>query len=265
MIESSGERMNTFTFENYPDIRDLTRKLSQDMQARLSGHLEAVKAHFRPASVFGSHISAGSKSPGQESPRNAAAAFAQLAANYKQVAASPALNLDPALPDPIDVHFATPILCPFVYQHPITTPAGTKRLTVTDPFRFVVAFPDYPYSELRNLVLNKGSKEKLSGFVLHYLVLNYLVTQNKRLLSLFEDLRFPIRSEGLEELGGLPVTILAAPAGSVRPPDAFLLQITKFAGTDSAEELVNLEAWDQLSDPVADWYRGEAAKFPDLK
>ena len=252
------------TYENYPDIRDLTRKLSHDMQTRVGGHLETLKSHFRPGPVFGSHLTSGSKASGLENPRTAAAAFAQLAAQYKQVAVSSPFNLDPVLPDAININFATPILSPFVYQHQIGSPAGAKRLTVTAPFRFVLAFPDYAFSDMRNVVNSRASKDKLIEFVLHYVVLNYLVVQNKRLLSLFEDLRFPIQTETFDDLGSLPITIIEGPAGSVRPADAFLMQLSKFSGTDHAEELVDLVAWNSLSDPLLEWFRGEAAKFPGI-
>lgn len=252
--------MNTFTFENYPDIRDLTRKLSKDIQSRIGGHLETVKTHFRPGPVFGQHLSSGSKSSAPENPRNASAAFAQFTALFKQVAVSAPLNLDPELPDAIDISFAAPVLCPFIYQHDVATPSGTRRLSVTAPFRFVLAFPEYRFSDLHTAV--RGPKDKLREFVLHYMVLNYLVMQNKRLLNLFEDLRFPIRSECFGEFGPLPITLITAPAGSIRPPDAFMAQVCKFAGTDAAEELADLDAWGEITDPVADWFREEAAKFP---
>ncbi len=256
--------MNNLSFETFPDIRDLTRKLSQDVQSRIGGHLDAVKPHFRPGPVFGPHLSSGSKSASLENPRNAATAFAQLGALYKQVAVSPALNLDPTLPDAIDIQFATPVLFPFTYDHQIAAAAGPKRLTVTAPFRFVLGFPDYSFSDLRSLVNSRGSKDKLFEFVLHYLVINYLAVQNKRVLALFEDLRFPIRTASLDEFGTLPITTIEAPAGSVRPPDTFLLQVSKFSGSDQAEELVDFDAWSKMPDPLLEWFRGEAAKFPEV-
>jgi hypothetical protein len=38
-------------------------------------------------------------------------------------------------------------------------------------------------------------------------------------------------------------------------------QVCKFLGTDSAEELVDLDAWGNLPDPLAGWFRGEAGAF----
>jgi len=251
--------MSHITLETYPDIRDLTRKMSTDMQARIGGHLETIKSHFRPAAVFGAHLSPGSKSA--ENPKNAATAFAQFTALFKQIAVDTHLNIEPSLPEAIDIHFGTPILCPFVYEHAVPSPAGNKRITVTAPFRFVLTFPDYPFTDLRALVASRTAKDKLHTFVLHYTVLNFVVMQNKRLLSLFDDLRFPIRSENVDEFGALPITTISAPAGSVLPPDAVVAQVRKFLGTDAAEELVDLDAWCKLADPLQVWFREEAAKL----
>jgi hypothetical protein len=253
--------MENITLENYPDIRDLTRKMSKDLQVRIGGHLETIKTHFRPAPVFGSHLSSWSKSSGPENPKNTEAAFAQLRALFKQIAVSPQLNVEPSLPDTIDINFATPALFPFVYQHAISTAAGTKQVKVTAPFRFVLAHPEYSFSDLQALVNSRASKDELHTFVLNYALLNCVVMQNKRLLSLFEDLRFPIRSECFDEFGALPITTISAPAGSVRPPDAVIAQVCKFLGTDLAEELVDLDSWGKLPDPLAGWFRGEAAGF----
>jgi len=257
-----GFRMNNVTFENYPEIRDLTRKLSQDMQSRIASHLDVVKTHFRPAPVFGAHLTSGSNS--SENPRAAAEAFAQLTSIYKQIAASPVFNLDTTLPDPIDITFATPVVFPYVYLHDVTTRSGPKRLTVAVPFRFVIAFPDYPFHELRSLTGSRGPKQKLRDFVLHYAVLNQVAMQNRKLLTLFEDLRLPIRSAALDEFGPLPITTIEAPAGSIRPEDSFLLQLAKFSGSDSAEELVDVEAWNKLADPMLEWFRREAGRVDAL-
>ena len=252
--------MQNVTLENYSDIRDRTRKISEDIRCRIGGHLETVKTHFRSGPVFGSYVLSGSKLSGQENPRNASAAFAQLMAFFKQIAVSTPFNLDPKLPDAIEISPATPVLCPFMYQHQISTPAGTKPLIVTTPFRFVLAFPEYSFGDLRGLISSRGPKDKLREFVLHYIVLNYVVMQNKRLLSLFEDMRFPIRSECFEEFGALPITTISAPATSVRSSDAVVAQICKFSGTDTAEELADFENWNRQPDPLAELFQEEAAK-----
>lgn len=252
--------MNTeVTLETYSDIRDLTRKIGADCQARISGYLDTVKHHFRFGTTFGACLS-GSKSGLPETPRNAVAAVAQFAAAFKQIAESTPLNIDPKLPEGVDGDPGPPILCPFTYQHDLSLPTGTKRLTVAKPLRFVLAFPGYPFSELWT-VASRGPKEKLRDFVFRYAALNYVVMQNKGLLRLFDDLRFPIRSESFETFGALPITTVSAPAGSLLPPSSVVAQICKFSGTDTAEELVDFEAWNMLPDPFTVFFAGLANQF----
>jgi len=247
--------MNEITLENYPDLRDFTRKFSEDIQTRLSGHIQIAYSQFRPAGVLGSYVKA------KENPKNAAADFAQFKTFFKEIAVSAALSLDPNLPEALDINPARPVLSPFLYRHSISTPAGAKHLTVMAPLRFVIAFPDYPFTDLRSMVSSRQTKDKFWDFVLHYALLNYVVMKNKPLLQLFEDLRFPIRSERFDEFGALPITTIVAPAGTVRAPDALLAQVCKFSGTDTAEELIDVDAWNRLRDPLADRFREEAAKF----
>ena len=254
--------MESITLENYPDIRDLTRKMSKDLQVRMGGHLETIKTHFRPAPVFGSHLSSFSKSSALENPKNAEVAFAQLKALFKQIAISAQLNVEPSLPDAIDINFATPALFPFVYRHAILTAAGTRHLTVTAPFRFVLAYPEYSFSDLRTLVDSHGSKNELHTFVLQYAVLNYIVMQNKRRLC--RCLKICASPSVLStSMSSAPCRLRRSQRRiPVRPPDAVVAQVCKFLGTDSAEEaFVDLGAWSKLPDPLADWFRGEAAGF----
>jgi hypothetical protein len=245
--------MNNVTLQNYPDLRDLTRVMSEDLQARINGYIEMVSANFRPATVFGSSTGA--------RPAGSAEALAQFTASFKEIAGANPLNVETTLPEVLDFNFAKPSISVFTYQHSITTPTGAKRLTVTAPFRFILTFPDFPFAELRTLVATHGSKEKLHSFVLHYAVLNFVILRNKRLVRLFEDLRFPLRSERFEEFGALPITTISAPAGTVRPPDELITQINRLSGADTAEELADVEAWGKLPDPLEDRFREEATKF----
>lgn len=246
--------MNNVTLLNYPDLRDLTRTVSEELQSRVNGYIETVSNHFRPASAFGG---AGST----ENSRAAQDAFAEFTAAFKSVAGSSTFNVDSSPPAVADLTYAKPVVCPFTYLHSIAAPQGAKRFTITAPFRFVLAFPEYRFHDLRAQVSGRGSREKLREFVLYYTVLNFLVMRNKKLLRVFDDLRFPIRSERIDEFGALPITTIAAPAGTLRPPDELILQLARLSGIDTAEEVADVEAWGRLPDPLEDRFREEAAKF----
>src|SRR5436853_7531015 len=98
--------MSNITLENYPDVRDLTRSFSEDIQLRVNGYIETLSAHFRPGAVFGSYVSSGSKGSGnQENPAKASAAFTQFATVFKEIAGTAPLSLDPQLPTVIEINY----------------------------------------------------------------------------------------------------------------------------------------------------------------
>lgn len=224
------------TIGDFPKLRTRTRELAAKLQPRLDDHLLMIKEQFRPAAVFGSAVSPGAK----DGAKDGGLALVQFRKAWADVAAS--LNVSEDLPEGLGLNSAKPILCPFVYQHRITTPEGSKDVTVKNPLRFILTYPDYPYDGLLGLVGAADKRPKLREFALHYTALNFIVTQNRRLLALFEDLRYPVGSERNERLGQMPITTLAAPYATVRPSDDLIAMICDFSGSDTVEEVVDADA-----------------------
>lgn len=223
------------TIGDFPKLRTRTRELAARLQPRLDDHLQMIKEQFRPVAVFGSAVSPGSK----DGAKDGGLALAQFRKAWTDVAAS--LNLSEDLPEGLGLNSAKPILCPFVYRHRITTPEGGKDITVKNPLRFVLTYPDYPYDALLGLI-GGPDKTKLREFALHYTALNFIVTQNRRLLALFDDLRYPVRPEKNERLGSMPITTLATPYATTRPPDDVIALICDFSGSDTVEEVMDADA-----------------------
>lgn len=224
------------TIGDFPKLRTRTRELAAKLQPRLDDHLQMIKEQFRPVAAFGSAVSPGVK----DGARDGGLALAQFREVWNGVAAS--LNVSEDLPEGLGLNSAKPILCPFVYQHRITTPEGSKNITVKSPLRFVLTYPDYPYDALLGLMGASDKRPKLREFALHYTALNFIVTQNRRLLALFEDLRYPVRSEKNERLGSMPITTIAAPYATARPSDDVIGLICDFSGSDTVEEVVGADA-----------------------
>jgi hypothetical protein len=224
------------TIGDFPKLRTRTREMAAKLQPRLDDHLQMIKEQFRPAVVFGSAVSPGTK----DGAKDGGFALAQFRKVWTDVAAS--LNVSEDLPEGLGLNSAKPILCPFVYQHRITTPEGSKDITVKSPLRFILTYPDYPYDALLGLIGASDKRPKLREFALHYTALNFIVTQNRRLLALFEDLRYPVRSEKNERLGSMPLTTIAAPYATARPSDDVIALICDFSGSDTVEEVVDADA-----------------------
>lgn len=239
---------DSINLDNYADLRDISRQFCGSLQSQITGHLETVRQLFRPASVFGPYLLGSHK----DAPRDASVAYGQFKSFFAEVAATKPLSLDPTVPDAIEIAFGTPVLNPVIYSHEITTRTGPKTVAVTAPLQWVLSFPDQPLSRFRELIsAPKRSVEELHVAALHFAALHFVVTRNPRIQTLFEALRFPIRSERLPQFGDFPFLVLHAPAGSVRPPDDVIAQVCKYSGSDTVEEVLSLEQWSTLADPVA--------------
>jgi hypothetical protein len=241
--------------DNYADLRDISRQFCGSLQAQAVGHLETVRQLFRPAAVFGPYIAGSHK----DAPRDAGAAMAQFKTYFAEVAPGKPLSLDTAVPDMMEINFGTPILNAVTYTHEIATRSGPKLVTVTSPLRWVLSFPDYPFNRLLDLLAApKRSVDDIRLFAIHYAVLHFVVNRNPRIQTLFEALRFPIRSERVAQLGEFPLLVLRPPAGTVRPPDDVIAQVCKYSGSDTVEEILDYGQWANLEDPFAAQFRAVA-------
>jgi hypothetical protein len=239
--------MENLTLDNYAANRDLTRELSEHVQARLGDYLGLLQPQLRPGPIFGSYAG------GKENPKTAATSFAQFKAFFNEMAA--AAKIEPLLAETIDVTCPKPVLTPFVYPHTIASPAGEKRVTVTVPIRFALAYPDFPVAGLQEQIAARVSKAKLQQIALYFALLNFIVMHNKPLLQMFDDLGFPLSTERPAELAGVPLTMVSCPAGSVCPPDNVIAQICRISGANVVEEVADADAWSNLNGQWGDWYR----------
>ena len=232
------------TPSTFPKDRDRTRALIHQIQPRLADHLMALKENFRPGALFGSAIT------GNKDVKDGPAAWLAFIKQFKEIAAS--LHLDPDLPTSVEINSTTPALFPFSYRYSLADAEKPRKVVVKNGLRFVLSFPEYPFDTLVGLVGNLNRKKELRESVLHYAVLNAVVTQNKRLLALFEDLAFPIRTEKVEGLGETPITIVTTPVATVRPPDEVITLICEYSGADVIEEVADFEALSEVRHPYAE-------------
>ncbi len=243
---------NSINLENYADLRDISRQFCGILQAKAVANLETVRALFRPAAVFGPYLLGSHK----DAPRDAAIAIGQFRTYFAEVAATKPLSIDGTLPDQLEITFGTPMLNPCVYAHEVTTRTGPKAVNVTAPLEWVLSFPEYPLTRFRELLAApKRDVDALRAIAIPYAALHFVVARNPQIQTLFEALRFPIRSERIPSLGGFPVMVMRAPAGTVRPPDDVVAQVIKYSGVDAVEEVLDYEQWSNLKDPYAEMFQ----------
>lgn len=178
--------------------------------------------------------------------------FQELLKLYQPLASASALNVQTELKPPLDIYGGSLELFPASYSY---TPEGaTKPIMIVSPLKWVLAFKDLGPQRLRGLVVEhaRSGGNELQGCVLNYLAIHLLAQRRPGPAPILDALRFPISSAAQQELGGLPFVYIAAPLPTVRPPDALMLQITQISGTATFEEIVDVGAISNLSDPLKD-------------
>ena len=78
----------------------------------------------------------------------------------------------------------------------------------------------------------------------------HVAFQQRGVHELFAALRFPVSTHHDPVLGNLPITVISSAAATVRPPDDTIIESTEISGTDTFEEVIDLEAIEKLEDPV---------------
>lgn len=86
--------------------------------------------------------------------------------------------------------------------------------------------------------------------LIEHLIMVLLLKNYKDLAQLFQDLRYEVVIQKLEDLGGLPVVVLKAPIESFLPSDDFILQVTQLSGIPAFQEIIDLDAVEKMPDPL---------------
>jgi hypothetical protein len=80
-------------------------------------------------------------------------------------------------------------------------------------------------------------------------MLHVVLARQTGVANLLEALRFPLSTGKRPEFGELPVPYISSVLTTVRPPDEVIIESTEISGTNSFEEVVNLENLLQFGDP----------------
>ena len=231
MSDSSG---NALTLQELPGLRRRTEAVSRFLREQITLHLETLRPLFGAERVFGKH--AGGKVEVPEGER----ALAELQQNYKPFTRKPY-----DLPETLDTSWLGLVgngleLYPWEYTHPVE---GTA-VTITTPLRWAVNYRNnYTLAQVKAVLEGKQTvrPEYLRQYVVNALVLQSLLARNARLIELFRDLRYEVKSETPAEFKGLPVVTITSTINSFRPADHLISAAVAFSGVPAFIELANLE------------------------
>lgn len=238
--------------QEFLKLRQATEKIANILEKRLKAHLNVLRPLFIPRKLFGTYI----KSSAMQEVPGADKAFAELQEAYAAVCAVPfdlPKKLHPPLPPISNQLEATPL------QYMLQSGEGQQKGTkITCPTKWVLSYrSECPLTRLHAMVSGKESRQAddMRQAIIDHLAMVVFLKNFPALSQLFKDLRYKIETRELSELGGLPVVVLTAPLETFLPPDDFILQVTQLSGIPAFQEIVDLEAVENLHDPLRESLR----------
>jgi hypothetical protein len=227
-------------------LRKLTRAITDVVRVQMTDYLRTLTPLLRPQVVLGEYVQGGYK----EATRKADKAFKDLQALYESVAPAKPFYLQRELNPPLDFPRVGLEITPLDYVHVAQDGSGGRKIKVRSPLTWVLTYTEVPPNRLQELLDNKGrDATELQRFVLSYLVLHLVTTQDKALMQMFEALHFPITTAKVPQFGELPITRIGLPVRTMRPSDAVVIESAELTGMDAFEEIVNVDDVKQLADP----------------
>jgi hypothetical protein len=226
-------------------LRKLTTALSEYFSAQISQHLTHLAPLLNPRLLLGELIR------GEKFTAKGGESFYQeLAALYQSIAPARPFNATLELKPPLDIFGITPEIVPASYSY--VPQGGSKPITIRSPLKWVLSYKDLSPNRLQELIVlhQRSGGLELRSALLHYLVLYLISNKPTGISAVMRSLGYPFAHSTVPEFGKLPLTFVCSPVSSLRPPDEVIVMNTELSGTDTFDEVVNLDELLALADPV---------------
>ncbi len=235
--------------QEFLKLRQATDTISHMLAKRLKDHLSVLKPLFLPRKLLGTYI----KSSSQQEIHGSDKAFAKLQEKYGAVCEKPfglSKKLQPPLPAISNQIESTP------FQYTLTlNDSDDKPITITSPTRFILSFQsECPINRLRGMLAGTEGRqiEDMRQALINHLSMVIFLELFPALTQLLKDLRYEVEIVELSNLGNIPVVILTAPIPTFLPADNFITEITQLSGIPAFQEIIDINALDNIPDPLAD-------------
>jgi hypothetical protein len=230
-------------------LRKLTRAITDVVRVQMTEYLRTLTPLLRPKAILGEYIQGGQKEP----TRKADKAFKDLQALYEVVAGTKPFNLPRELTPPLNFPALGLEITPLDYIHTVAVGSETRRIKVRCPLTWVLTYTDFPPNRLQELLETKArSIDETTRFVLSYLIIHLVTTNEPGLMQVFDALHFPLTTSKSREFGELPITRIGIGISTTRPSDSVILESAELTGMDAFEEVVKVEDLAALRDPLKD-------------
>src|SRR5262249_21117841 len=180
-------------------LRKLTRAITDVVRVQMTEYLKTLTPLLRPQLLLGEHVLGGPK----ETTRKADKAIKDLQALYQAVAPAKPFHLQRELNLPLDFPRVGLEITPLDYF--LVAQPGNSKIKIRCPLTWVLTYTDVPPNRLQELLDTKGrDADQLQRFIVSYLVLHLVTTNEPGLMQIFEALHVPIRTAKLPQFGDLP-------------------------------------------------------------
>lgn len=228
-------------------LRKSTRAIADLLRSQMKGYLSTLAPLFHPRNVLGSYV----EDSGYDAARTGEKPFAELQQSYQKIARAKSYSLPVELRTPLEIINTQLEMTPVEYRHIAKNGNDEKAIVVTSPLKWALTYKGFGPAGLRHALESRDrSSDNLKQFVLHYLMMQTVVSKQPGLSAILEALHFPVVIEHAAESGDLPLTYIVSSISTVRPPDPVLIESTEVSGMDVFEELVHLEDISKLRDPL---------------
>jgi len=236
-----------FSIERVQSLRRLTRAVADLLTERLTTYLATLSPLFRPRRVLGEHIRGAEKEPMKGADR----AFREMQGLFDAVARGKPFTLARDLKSPVEVSSVNLEIHPVEYDHDVKFGSETRTVVVRSPLAWVLSYSGYGPEVLPKLLAHRtGANEELYEWLVHQMVLHAVVSNQPGLTDILSRLHFPISVVKEAASGALPITRLASPLSTIRPPDDVIMQSVELSGMDAFEEVINVDDIGRIGDPL---------------
>jgi hypothetical protein len=227
-------------------LRDASQRISIILRRRLTGYLNTLRPLFSPQKVLGEYMESAYSQTVPGADKN----FSEIEEQYKLIARE-TFNIPSKLGTPlpnikneIEIH-------PWEYLHCLNNDTD-EVVRISSPVRWVISYSGG--HTLRDLLIEKTKKEYLDKVDVRKLLLNSLTICKLMelapdMVQLFNDLRYKVTIEKSTLSGELPYLTLTSDVPSFRPQDELIRTAIKLSGKQVFEELIDVDAISELSDP----------------
>ena len=224
--------------------RKLTRTIAEFVRGELTQHLATLTPLFQPQTLLGDRIQGGHT----DSIRRAEQVFKDLQTAYEVIAPAKPFSLRRDLTPPFEFPRASLEITPVEYTHTITAGSDTKKITVRCPLTWTLSYSGFPPTRLHEVLDPRVRGEQLQRFILSYLFMHQIVSNQRGLVPIFEALHFSITTITAPQFGELPLTRIVSSISTMRPSDAVVLESAELTGMDAFEEVANVDDIARLQD-----------------